>query len=498
MPYLLALDQGTTSSRAILFDGSGAVVAQSQREIEQHFPRPGWVEHDPTEIWETQRDTARAALADAGVTAGEVAALGITNQRETVVVWDRATGQPIHRAVVWQDRRTADVCARLQADGHADAVRQRTGLVLDPYFSGTKLAWVLDHVEGARGRAEAGELAFGTVDSWILWNLTGGRVHATDVTNASRTMLFDIHALDWSPEMLELLGVPRAVLPEVRPSAGRFGETDAEALGAPVAVTGVAGDQHAALFGQRCTRPGQAKNTYGTGCFLLYQTGPEPVASDNGLLTTLAWQVEGEPAQYALEGSVFVAGAAVQWLRDELRVIESASEVEALAASVDDSGGVVVVPAFVGLGAPHWDPYARGAVLGITRGTSRAHLARATLDGVAHQAADLLEAMTADAGAPLAELRVDGGMTANGLLMQAQADLLGVPVVRPEIAETTALGAAFLAGVGAGVWTAADLDHQWEASARWEPRPGAQTAAARARWRRAVERTRGWAEEEAQ
>ena len=497
MPYILALDQGTTSSRALVFDEGGAVVAQSQQEIGQHFPRPGWVEHDPAEIWATQRDTARAALAQAGVEAADLAAVGVTNQRETVVVWDRATGEPISRAIVWQDRRTADACARLAEAGHADAVRRRTGLVLDPYFSGTKLAWILDHVDGARQRAEAGELAFGTVDSWLLWNLTGGRVHATDVTNASRTMLFDLRALDWSDEMLDLLGVPRAVLPEIRPSAGLFGETDPDVLGAAVPITGIAGDQHAALFGQRCTEPGQAKNTYGTGCFLLYQTGAEPVTSRNGLLTTLAWQVEGEPAQYALEGSVFVAGAAVQWLRDEVGLIESAPDVEALAASVDDSDGVVVVPAFVGLGAPHWDPYARGAVFGLTRGTSRAHLARATLDGVAHQSADLLEAMTADAGAPLAELRVDGGMTANGLLMQTQADLLGVPVVRPEVAETTALGAAFLAGVGAGVWTAADLDRQWAASARWERAPGAQTEAARARWRRAVERAKGWAQDEA-
>ena len=494
MPYVLALDQGTTSSRALLFDERGAVVAQSQREITQHFPRPGWVEHDADEIWETQLHTARAALAEAGVEAGEVAALGITNQRETTVVWDRSTGEPISRAVVWQDRRTADVCDRLAAEGHAGAVRERTGLVLDPYFSGTKLAWILDHVPGARRRAEAGDLAFGTVDSWLLWKLTGGRVHATDVTNASRTMLFDIGRLAWSPEQAELLDVPMAVLPEVRPSAGAFGETEADVLGAPVPVTGVAGDQHAALFGQRCTRPGMAKNTYGTGCFLLYNTGDAPVTSEHGLLTTLAWQIEGRPAQYALEGAVFVAGAAVQWLRDELGLIDEAAEVEALAASVDDAGGVVVVPAFTGLGAPHWDPYARGAVLGLTRGTSAAHLARATLDGVAHQSADLLEAMTADAGAPLAELRVDGGMTANGLLMQTQADLVGVPVVRPAVPETTALGAAFLAGLGAGLWADADLDAQWAESARWTP-AGADTTAARARWARAVERSAGWARE---
>ncbi|WP_412061265.1 glycerol kinase GlpK [Rubrivirga sp. IMCC45206] len=497
MPFVLALDQGTTSSRAIVFDGDGAAVATAQREITQHFPEPGWVEHDADEIWATQLATAREALATAGVEAADLAAIGITNQRETTVVWDRATGEPVHRAIVWQDRRTADLCERLKADGHEPAVRARTGLVLDPYFSGTKIAWILDHVDGARARAQAGELAVGTVDSWLLWKLTGGRVHATDVTNASRTLLFDIHALDWSDDQLALLDVPRAALPEVRPSSGAFGETDADVLGAAVPITGVAGDQHAALFGQRC-RPGMAKNTYGTGCFLLYNTGSEPVASEHGLLTTVAWQIEGEPAQYALEGSVFVAGAAVQWLRDELQIIETSADVEALAASVPDSDGVVVVPAFVGLGAPHWDPYARGTVLGITRGTNRAHLARATLDGVAHQSADLLDAMTADAGGALAELRVDGGMTHNGLLMQTQADLVGVPVVRPAVAETTALGAAYLAGLGAGVWTEADLDAQWAASARWSPDPDADPGAARSRWRRAVDRAKDWAREEAE
>ena len=495
MPLVLALDQGTTSSRAILFDETGAAVATAQREFTQHFPQPGWVEHDPAEIWESQLATAREALAEAGATAADVAALGITNQRETTLVWDRQTGEPLYNAIVWQDRRTADVCDRLRAEGHADAVRQRTGLVLDPYFSGTKVAWILDHVDGARARAEAGELAFGTVDAWLLWKLTNGRLHATDVTNAGRTLLFDIGALDWSDDQLALLDVPRALLPEVRPSSGRFGETDPDVLGAAIPITGVAGDQHAALFGQRCTRPGMAKNTYGTGCFLLTHTGTEPVASEHGLLTTLAWQVEGRPAEYALEGSVFVAGAAVQWLRDELQIIDSAPEVEALAASVDDSGGVVVVPAFAGLGAPHWDPYARGTVLGLTRGTGRAHLARATLDGVAHQSADLLEAMAADAGAPLAELRVDGGMTQNDLLMQTQADLVGVPVVRPAVPETTALGAAFLAGLGAGVWTDGDLDAHWTASARWTPDPDAEPEADRARWARAVERARGWAED---
>ncbi len=495
MPFVLALDQGTTSSRAILFDETGAIVSSAQREIGQHFPAPGWVEHNPSEIWDSQLATAQAALEDAGVEASDVAALGITNQRETTVVWDRATGEPIHRAIVWQDRRTADVCAALKTRGLEDDVRRRTGLVLDPYFSGTKLAWILDHVEGARSRAEAGELAFGTVDAWLLWKLTGGRVHATDVTNASRTLLFDIRDLDWSDGQLEMLNVPRAVLPEVHPSSGVFGETDPDLFGASIPIAGVAGDQHAALFGQRCTTPGMAKNTYGTGCFLLYNTGSEPVASEHGLLTTLAWQLEGEPAQYALEGSVFVAGAAVQWLRDELQIIEAADDVEALAASVPDSDGVVVVPAFAGLGAPYWDPHARGTVLGITRGTTRAHIARATLDGVAHQSADLLEAMIADAGAGLGELRVDGGMTQNDLLMQIQADLVGVEVVRPEVSETTALGAAFLAGLGVGVWSEADLDRQWRESARWAPALEADPSRSRARWRRAVERSKGWAED---
>lgn len=493
MPYVLALDQGTTSSRALLFDARGAVVGSAQQEFAQHFPQPGWVEHDPEDLWRTQLATAREAIEASGVAPGDIAALGITNQRETTVVWDRATGEPVHNAIVWQDRRTADACAALREAGHEDAVRQRTGLVLDPYFSGTKLAWILDHVPGARGRAARGELAFGTVDAWLLWKLTGGRVHATDVTNASRTLLFDIHALDWSAAHLDLLGVPPEVLPEVRSSSGAFGTADAEWLGAEIPITGMAGDQHAALFGQRCTSPGMAKNTYGTGCFLLYHTGVEPVESTHGLLTTLAWQLDGQPAEYALEGAVFVAGAAVQWLRDELGIIETTADVEPLAASVESADGVVVVPAFTGLGAPTWDPHARGTVLGITRGTSAAHIARATLDGVAHQVADVLEAMTADAGSPLAELRVDGGMTDNGLLMQIQADLLGVPVVRAARAESTAFGAALLAGLGAGVWSAADMDIA--SSAQWEPSPEANTAPARRLWRRAVERATAWAQE---
>ena len=494
MSYVLALDQGTTSSRAVLFDARGAVVAQAQREVAPRFPQPGWVEHDPAEIWQSQLDVAREALASAGVAARDVAAIGIANQRETTVVWDRATGEPVYPAIVWQDRRTADACARLTAAGHADAVREITGLVLDPYFSGTKIAWILDHVGGARARAEAGDLAFGTVDTWLLWKLTGGRVHATDVTNASRTLLFDIGTLGWSEAQLALLNVPRTMLPDVLPSAGPFGETDAGMFGAAIPITGVAGDQHAALFGQRCTDPGTAKTTYGTGCFLLYQTGDAPVASRHGLLTTLAWQIAGEPPRYALEGAVFVAGAAVQWLRDEFRIVDVAADIEALAAQVASSEGVVVVPAFTGLGAPHWDPHARGAVFGLTRGTTAAHLARATLDGVAHQVADLLDAMTADAGQPLAELRVDGGMTANGLLMQTQADLLGVPVVRAGTAEATALGAAFLAGVGAGLWTVAEIDARWSESTRWTPGPDAAETRdrARARWHSAVACTRAW------
>ena len=502
MACVLALDQGTTSSRALVVDETGAVRGQAQREIRQHFPRPGWVEHDADELWTSLRDTARRALAEAGLAARDLAAVGVTNQRETVVVWDRATGAPIHRAVVWQDRRTADVCQRLRAAGHEALVRGRTGLVLDPYFSAAKIAWILDAVPGARARARAGALAAGTVDAWLLWKLSGGRLWATDVTNAARTSLFDIRRLDWDDSLLALFDVPRAVLPEVRPSSGWLAATDPEVLGAAVALTGVAGDQHAALFGQRCMRPGMAKSTYGTGCFLLRHTGGAPVESRHGLLTTLAWQLDGQVPEYALEGSVFVAGAAAQWLRDGLGLAESAAGIEALAASVPDAAGVVVVPAFTGLGAPWWDADARGTAFGLTRGTTAAHLARATLDGVVHQAADLLEAMAADVaaapgaagpGATLAELRVDGGMAANGRLMQAQADLLGAPVVRAAGAEATALGAAFLAGRGAGVWTDADLDALWRADARWTPDPAADATAARAAWRRAVTATLAWA-----
>jgi glycerol kinase len=491
MPYVLALDQGTTSSRAIVFDESGAEVAIAQREFQQIFPRPGWVEHDPLEIWDSQLAVARQALQRAGLAAGDLAALGITNQRETVVVWDRATGLPVANAIVWQDRRTAEVCDRLKREGHEPLFRERTGLVLDPYFSGTKLAWILDHVPGAR--EDSGRLAFGTVDSWLLWKLTGGALHATDVTNASRTLLWNLHSEDWDDELLRLLDVPREILPEVRSSSEVYGETLAELLGVPVPIAGVAGDQQAALFGQACLRPGMVKNTYGTGCFLLMNAGDRPVVSRHELLTTPAWRIGGR-TNYALEGSVFVAGAVVQWLRDGLGLIRSAGEIEALAASVPDSGGVVLVPAFTGLGAPHWDPYARGALLGITRGTTAGHLARAALEAIAFQVADVLDAMAADSGVPVAELRVDGGATVNDLLMQLQADVAGVPVVRPRIQETTALGAAYLAGLATGVWKdTGDIAERWQVERRFEPALDRdQAAARRARWNRAVERAKGW------
>jgi glycerol kinase len=499
MPHVLALDQGTTSSRAIVFDESDAEVAVAQREFQQIFPRPGWVEHDPLEIWDSQLAVARQALQRAGLAARDLAAVGITNQRETVVVWDRVTGLPVTNAIVWQDRRTAEACDRLKRDGHEPLFREKTGLVLDPYFSGTKLAWILDHVAGAR--AETDRLAFGTVDSWLLWKLTGGALHATDVTNASRTLLCDIHEGDWSEELLGILKIPREILPEIRSSSEVYGETLADLLGAPVPIAGVAGDQQAALFGQACLRPGMVKNTYGTGCFLLMNTGDRPVRSGHQLLTTPAWRIGGRTGHpprtdYALEGSVFVAGAVVQWLRDGLGLIRSAGEIEALAASVPDSGGVVLVPAFTGLGAPHWDPYARGALLGVTRGTTAAHLARAALEAIAFQVADVLDAMAADSGVPIAELRADGGATVNDLLMQLQADLAGVPVVRPRVQETTALGAAYLAGLAVGVWKdTGEIAARWQAGRVFEPAMDRDRAAAqRARWSRAVERAKGWEE----
>ncbi|GIV59328.1 glycerol kinase GlpK [Rhodocaloribacter litoris] len=494
MSFILALDQGTTSSRAIVFDHRGRIRAVAQQEFEQLFPRPGWVEHDAEEIWSSQMLVATQAIRKAGLTARDIAAVGITNQRETTVVWDRETGRPIHHAIVWQDRRTSDFCGRLKADGHEPVFREKTGLLLDPYFSGTKVRWLLDHVEGARARAEAGRLAFGTIDTWLVWNLTGGRVHVTDPSNASRTLLFNIHTGDWDDDLLDRLGVPRSLLPEVRPSSQVYGETAPGLFETALPIAGIAGDQQAALFGQLCTRPGMVKNTYGTGCFMLMNTGTEAVPSTNNLLTTVAWRLD-DRMTYALEGSVFIAGAVVQWLRDGLELIRSAAEIETLAAQVPDNGGVYLVPAFAGLGAPHWDPYARGAILGLTRGATKAHLARAALEGIAYQVADILEAMEADAGLRLAELRVDGGATANNLLLQFQADLLGVPVVRPEVLETTALGAAYLAGLATGYWNDLDdLAEQWVEDRRFRPAmPGDDVRRLRKGWQKALERAKQWA-----
>ncbi|MFO1360914.1 MAG: glycerol kinase GlpK [Burkholderiales bacterium] len=492
MKAVLALDQGTTSSRAIVFDEAGAVRGLAQREFRQLFPQPGWVEHDPEEIWRAQLAVAQEALANARVAARDLAAIGIANQRETTVLWERATGAPLANAIVWQDRRTAAACDRLQADGAADWVRAKTGLVLDPYFSATKLAWLLDAIPGARARAARGELAFGTIDAWLAWKLTHGRLHVTDVTNASRTLLFDIGHGRWDDALLELFRVPREVLPAVHASSAVLGECAPDLLGAAVPLAGIAGDQQAALFGQGCHGPGLAKNTYGTGCFMLLHTGAERIRSAAGLVTTAA--ASSGAAEYALEGSVFVAGAVVQWLRDGLKLIASAAEIEALARSVPDAGGVCLVPAFTGLGAPHWDAYARGAMLGLTRGTTAAHLARAALESIAFQAAEVLGAMERDAGTRLAELRVDGGATANALLMQFQADLLGVPVVRPRVLETTALGAAYLAGLAVGVWPdRAALAARWERERVFEPAmPRDEAHARRAQWARAVERAKGW------
>jgi glycerol kinase len=492
---ILALDQGTTSSRAILFDRAGSVVGVARREFPQIFPQPGWVEHDPEAIWGTQAAVAAEVIARSGLAPGDVAAIGITNQRETCIVWDRETGKPIHNAIVWQDRRTADACHRLRSEGHEPVIRERTGLVVDPYFSGTKIAWILDHVAGARAAAESGRLAFGTVDSWLLWKLTDGAVHVTDVSNASRTMLFDIRRLAWDPELLRLLRVPARMLPEVRSSSEVYGRV-ATALvpsASNLPIAGVAGDQQAALFGQLCVAPGLAKSTYGTGCFLLQNTGVEPSVSKNRLLSTVAWKL-GARTEYALEGSVFIGGAVVQWLRDGLGLISEATEIEALAASVPDNGGVYLVPAFVGLGAPHWDPYARGTIVGITRGTTSGHLARAALEAMAYQVTDLLEAMQEDSGIRLAELRVDGGAAANDLLLQFQADLLGVPVMRPAVTETTALGAAYLAGLAVGVWESIDeIAGHWRMDRLFEPRmPRSEAARLRERWRDALGRSGSW------
>ncbi len=493
MKYILALDQGTTSSRAIVFDHAGSIVAVAQKEFPQIFPKPGWVEHDPRDIWSTQAGVAAEVLTKANVGSADVAAIGITNQRETTVVWDRTTGEPIYNAIVWQDRRTAGICDRLKARKLDRVIRRKTGLVIDAYFSATKVQWILQNVKGGRARAKAGELAFGTVDSWLVWNLTGGKVHVTDASNASRTMLFDIAKGEWDDELLNLFGVPRSMLPEVRSSSEVYGVT--KLLGTPIPIAGIAGDQQAALFGQACTKPGMAKNTYGTGCFMLMNTGTKRIASKNNLLTTVAWRIGGR-TEYALEGSIFIAGAVVQWLRDGLEFFRSAAEVEALAAGVSDTGGVYLVPAFAGLGAPHWDQYARGTIVGLTRGSTKAHIARAALEGIVLQVMDVLKAMEADAGIKLRELRVDGGASANDLLMQLQADLLNVPVVRPKVAETTALGAAYLAGLAVGFWKSqVDIARQWQADKRFTPamKPAARNRIAKG-WARALSRAKAWEE----
>src|SRR5262245_29680596 len=491
---ILALDQGTTGSTALVVDAEGGVIARGYAELPQHYPQPGWVEHDPEDIWRTTVAAAGQALAAAGAAGRDVKAIGITNQRETTILWERASGRPIANAIVWQCRRTAALCDRLRADGLEPAIRARTGLVVDPYFSGTKIRWLLDEVPGARARAERGELCFGTVDSWLLWRLAGGAVHATDPSNASRTLCFDIRTLEWDEGLCGRLGVPRAVLPHVLPSAGVFAETAGGVLPAGVPIAGIAGDQQAALLGQACLQPGMAKNTYGTGCFALLNTGAKAVASQHGLVTTVAWTID-QRTSYALEGSIFVAGAAVQWLRDGLGIISHAAETQSLAESVPDTGGVYLVPAFVGLGAPYWDPYARGTLVGLTRGTERAHLARAALEAIAYQSRDVLDTMVREAGVPIQTLRVDGGAAANDFLCQFQADVLGVDVLRPSVTETTGLGAAYLAGLGIGLWKTAELPGRWKLERRFTAAmaPAARDAAYRG-WLRAVDRSRTWAQ----
>lgn len=496
--YVLALDQGTTSSRAILFDQSGSVVGMAQKEFTQIYPKPGWVEHDAMEIWGTQSGVAREVLETRGVRPQEVAAIGITNQRETTIVWDKLSGKPIHNAIVWQDRRTAGICDELKEQGLEPYIRENTGLVADAYFSGTKVKWILDHVEGARAKAERGELLFGTVDTWLIWNLTRGQVHATDYSNASRTLLYNINKLGWDEKLLQALDIPISMLPEVKPSAGLFGVTSPQTFGgAEIPIGGAAGDQHAALFGQTCFESGMVKNTYGTGCFMLMNTGAKPVASKSGLLTTIAWGMDGK-VEYALEGSIFIAGAAIQWLRDGLKFFDSAADSEYFAGKVRDTDGVYVVPAFVGLGAPYWDMYARGAMFGLTRGTQKEHIIRATLHALAYQTKDVLGAMESDSGLKLQSLRVDGGATANNLLMQFQADILGTAVHRPKVTETTALGAAYMAGIAVGFWEKQEIAKQSNtADTIFEPQMDEQTRVKLYKgWNKAVKRTMGWDQED--
>jgi len=491
--YVLALDQGTTSSRSILFDRSGQIETVAQKEFEQIYPEPGWVEHDATEIWSTQMGTASEALSRADVDAEELAAIGITNQRETTIVWDRETSEPIHNAIVWQDRRTSGICDRLKDQGYLDAIQEKTGLIIDAYFSGTKLHWLLEHVDAARRRAERGELAFGTVDSWLVWRMTNGKRHVTDATNASRTMLYNIHEGQWDEEMLDLLDIPRSLLPEVRDNSEVYGYTRTGPFDAEVPIAGMAGDQQAALFGQMCTTPGLGKNTYGTGAFMLQNTGEKAVTSDHNLLTTIGYQIDGT-THYALEGSIFVAGAVVQWLRDELQIIRNSAEVEELARSVDDNGGVYFVPAFTGLGAPYWDQYARGTIAGLTRGANQGHLARAAIESMAYQVADVIDAMEADSGIETTELRADGGAAANDLLLQFQSDILDIPVVRPQILETTALGAAYLAGLAVDFWgSQAEIQDQWKLDQMFSPTMSSdRVEELRTGWSKALTRARAW------
>ncbi len=494
--YILALDQGTTSSRAILFDHQGSIAFTAQQEFKQYFPKPGWVEHNPEEIWSSQLAVAQEVLKKAGISAQDVAGIGITNQRETTVVWDRKTGKPVYNAIVWQDRRTANYCDQLRKEGFEDTIRSKTGLLADAYFSGTKVRWILENVEGAREKAQQGELAFGTIDSWLIWKLSGGHLHISDVTNASRTLLYDIHKLWWSTTITEHLGVPMSMLPQVVPSSQVYGETDPELFGGPIPLSGIAGDQQAALFGQLCTEPGMLKNTYGTGCFVVLNTGDKPFASKNNLLTTIAWQIDGKTT-YALEGSIFVGGAIVQWLRDGLKIIQSSSEVEKLANSVYDNGDVYLVPALTGLGAPHWDQYARGTIVGLTRGSEAGHIARAALESIAYQTSDVMQAMNKDAQIPFKELRVDGGASANNLLMQFQADILGISVVRPKVMETTALGAAYLAGLSVGFWKNIDeLRSQWDVDQTFNPNADFNHEELLSRWDEAVGRSRNWVKSE--
>lgn len=493
--YILALDQGTTSSRAIVFDKKGEIISTAQKEFKQIYPKAGWVEHDGNEIWSTQAGVAAEAITSAGLNGTNIAGIGITNQRETTLIWDRKTGKPVYNAIVWQDRRTSDYCDQLKKEGLIEKFQDKTGLILDSYFSGTKIKWILDNVDGVRERAENGELAFGTMDTWLVWNFTRGKHHITDVTNASRTMIYNIHDLDWDRELLEILDIPESLLPEVKPSSEIYGKTKTTIFASEVPIAGIAGDQQAALFGQRCIESGMVKNTYGTGCFMVMNTGDKPIKSKNNLLTTIAWEVDGK-VEYALEGSIFIAGAVVQWLRDELGLIRKSADIEKLAASVDDNDGVYLVPAFAGLGAPHWNQHARGTIVGLTRGTNSGHIARAALEGIAYQALDVLKSMEADSGIEIRELRVDGGATANNLLMQFQADVLQAPVVRPKILETTALGAAYLAGLAVGYWEDADeIKEQWQVDRQFDSEMAVEKADELiSGWNRALKAAKAWSE----